>query len=107
MIVVTWMFNRGGPEALGAIIPMGIVGLIHLIGIPVAMLNAVRSGHTRTGLYVFGYFVAFVVISLQFGPAEILQFHVYVLAITGLVFIVHYTKILLKRFKTRQDRRGT
>ena len=104
VVLVAWIFDRGGPEALGAIIPMGIVGLVHLVGVPVAMLNAVRSGDARTLLYVFGYFIAFVVASLQFGPQEILVFHIYVLAITGLVFIVHYTKVWLHRHRTRDDR---
>lgn len=101
--VVSVIFKKGGPEALGAIIPMSIVGFIHLVGAPVALLNAVKSGQRKTLLYVSAYFIAFIVTSFLFAPPDIVVFHLYLAAFIGLTFMVHFTKIFLKKRRSGGD----
>ena len=103
MVIVSWIFKRGGPEALGAIIPMLIIGLIHLIGAPVALLNAVKSGQRKTLLSVLVYLLVFFVISFQFAPQEIMVYHIYLAAIVGLTFLVYFTKVFLKKRRSRNE----
>ena len=101
--IVSMMFAKGGPEALGAIIPMSIVGLIHLIGIPVALLNAVKGGQRKAILYVLAYFVAFVIVSFQFAHPEIVGFHFFILVVTAITLGVHFIKAFLEKRQSRGD----
>ena len=99
-VIVSMIFKRGGAEALGAIIPMSIVRLIHLVGAPAALLNAVKSGQRKAVLYVSAYLLAFVAISFLFAPPEIMVFHVYLAAVIGLTFLVYFTKVFLKKMRS-------
>jgi hypothetical protein len=51
-----FVVSEGGPEALGAIVPMIAVGAIHIFLGPMAVLYAFKSRQFKNKKYVYLYF---------------------------------------------------
>ena len=63
------ILGGGGPEALGAIIPMSVVGIVHLVGGPVAIYHAYRVRRYNRNIRVYLYFLFYLVFTfLLIGP---------------------------------------
>ena len=76
------IIKGGGPEALGAIIPMIVVGAIHLFGAPIAILNAYKTQNHKKNIHIYSYFLFFIILSFLFvGPEAIIYYLLYALFI--------------------------
>ncbi len=74
------ILGGGGPEALGAIIPMAAVGIIHLVGGPVAILTAYRIHQYKKNFHVYLYFLFYLVFSfLLVGPEAVFYYLLFIL----------------------------
>ena len=70
-----WIILRqGGPEALGAIIPMMAVGAIHLVGGPIAIFNAYKTYRHKRNLYIYFYFLVYIVLAFVIAGPEIMVY---------------------------------
>lgn len=70
------ILEGGGPEALGAIIPLALVGLINLIGGPMAIYFAYKTYQIKRNLHVYFYFLLFLVFPVVVFGYEVLGYHV-------------------------------
>ena len=74
------ILGGGGAEALGAIIPMSVVGIVHLVGGPVAIFHAYRARRHNRNIRVYLYFLFYLVFSfLLVGPEAILYYVFFIL----------------------------
>ena len=80
--------SEGGPEALGAIIPLFGVGGVHLVTGPLAINIAFRLQGIVNCTYVYLYFGSFLLITFLLFPPEILVYIIIfiVLTISPLLF---------------------
>jgi len=70
-----WLIvSGGGPEALGAIIPLMVVGGVHLFAGPVAIYQAFRIYRHYKCSYVYLYFGLFLFVTVLLFPPEILTY---------------------------------
>jgi hypothetical protein len=69
-----FIVSEGGPEALGAIMPLMAVGGIHLFAGPVAIYQAYRIRRLHNCSYVYVYYVLFLVTTFSLFPQEILTY---------------------------------
>ena len=84
-----WLLQwQGGPEALGAIIPLLIVGGIHLITGPVAIFQAFRLRKRRRCVFVYAYFGLFLIATVLVFPPDILTYVVMFLFLTSVPILI-------------------
>jgi len=82
----------GGPEALGAILPMIVIGIIHLFGGPVASHYAYKSHQFKKSILVYFYFIFFIVFAfIVVGPEAIIY---YLLFIIFMIIPIIYSGIM-------------
>lgn len=78
-----WLISyEGGPEALGAVIPLLLVGGIHLITGPVAIYQAFCIRRLDNCLYVYLYFMSFIVATSLLFPPDIFAYVVIFVVLT-------------------------
>ena len=89
----TWAWfivRQGGPEALGAVIPMFAVGAIHILLGPMAILHAFRSCQFARKKYIYLYFSAYFVVTIVILKREAIIYSVifFLAVITPLLFSI-------------------
>lgn len=72
-----FIIRKGGPEALGAIIPMTAVGAIHIFLGPIAVLNAFKARQFRGRQFVYAYFVFYFLATTVILSGEALAYSVF------------------------------
>ncbi len=78
----TWLIVKdGGPEALGALFPLFIIGGVHLVAGPIAIYQSLRVFQLSSSYYVYIYFGLFLLATIWYLPPDIF---VYVIAFIGL-----------------------
>jgi len=86
-----WLIvSEGGPEALGAIGPMMVVGAIHIFLGPMAVLYVFKSRQFKNKKYIYLYFVFYFIMTTVILRREALIYSVlfFVAVITPLLFSV-------------------
>lgn len=85
-----FIVSGGGPEALGAIVPMMAVGAIHIFLGPMAILSAFKSTQFEGKKYVYLYFLLYFTATTVLLSHEAIVYSVlfFVAVITPLVFSV-------------------
>lgn len=84
-----WLIiSQGGPEALGAIIPLMVVGGVHLFTGPVAIFQAYRMHRLYKCSCVYYYFALFLVGGHLLFPPEVFSYTIIfaLLTITPILF---------------------
>ena len=66
--------SKGGPEALGMIIPILLAGGVHLTTGPVAIFYAYRSYPASKGMWIYAYFFFFNLVVLVISKGEVFLF---------------------------------
>lgn len=79
-----------GMEALGGIIPLALVGLVHLIGGPMAIFFAYKTYRIKRNLHVYFYFLLFLVFPLVVVGYEILAYHVFFIVATTIPILFSF-----------------
>jgi hypothetical protein len=70
-----WVITaHGGPEALGGILPLLLVGAIHLYTGPTAVFQAYRARCFKHCAYMFGYFLAFLCAVVVLFPPDVMTY---------------------------------
>jgi hypothetical protein len=68
--VIAWVIvMQGGPEALGAIIPLMLVGAVHLFIGPLAVFHAFTHSNKHS-LFIYVYFTLFLVAAIWLMDLE-------------------------------------
>ena len=80
--------SKGGPEALGMIIPMILAGGIHLTTGPVAIFYAYRSYTASKGIWIFTYFIFFNLVVLVISQGEALLYSLLFVLFTTIPIII-------------------
>ena len=83
-----FIVSEGGPEALGAIMPLMVVGGIHLIAGPAAIYQAFVIHRLSNCLYVYMYFALFLIATFVLFPAEILGYIIVFVLFTAVPIIL-------------------
>lgn len=74
-----YIIAQGGPEALGAIMPMLFVGAVHLFAAPAAVLRACQSRQPKVLWSVLAYFALYLAIAIAaVGPEAIFYYVAFV-----------------------------
>ena len=98
--VFAWSIVKGGgPEALGAIIPLIAIGGIHLLCAPVAIFHAYKRRQSRKNIYIYSYFLLFVVLTFLVSGPEVI---VYVLILALLIITPILFSAILSFIKTHR-----
>lgn len=85
-----FIVSEGGPEALGAIVPMIAVGAIHMLLGPIAVLYAFKSRRFKNKKYIYVYFVFYFIATIVILSYEAIaySFLFFVAVITPSLFSV-------------------
>jgi hypothetical protein len=102
MICGSWAWSiarEGGPEALGAIIPLLIVGGVHLFTGPAAIYQSYKIHRHHKCLYVYLYFVFFLFVTCYLFPPDIFT---YVIIFALLTIVPILFSMFIALFKTHE-----
>ena len=77
-----FIVSEGGPEALGAIIPLMVVGGVHLFTGPVAIYQAFKIHRLYNCSYVYLYFGLFLFVTSLLFPPEIFTYIIIFILLT-------------------------
>lgn len=78
--VPAWIIvAQGGPEALGAIIPLFLIGAVHLFIGPLAVFHAFTH-YNKYSLIIYAYFILFLVAAIWLMNIEGIVFYVLYIA---------------------------
>ncbi len=72
----------GGPEALGAIIPLAIIAAVHIVTGPIALFHAFRIRRHHRLLFVYAYFALYLVAPFFMLPPDIVAYTAMFLLLT-------------------------
>ena len=90
--LMAWVIvMQGGPEALGAIIPLTFIGGVHLFLGPVAVYRAYTLSNPASP-YIYGYFILHLVLAFWLMNLEGLIY--YLLYITFMLFPIVLVTVL-------------
>ena len=89
--------EKGGPEALGAIIPLMIVGGTHLITGPVAMYQAYKIHNSFKNYYAYIYYIFFIILTISLFPPDIMTYVLIFIVLTILPIAISILRSTFKR----------
>jgi short subunit fatty acids transporter len=77
-----FIVSGGGPEALGAILPLMVVGGVHLLTGPIAIYQAFRIRGSYHCVFVYAYYAIFLFATALLFPRDIFTYIIFFVLVT-------------------------
>jgi hypothetical protein len=91
-----FIVSEGGPEALGAIFPLMVVGGVHLLTGPIAIYQAFRIRESNHCAFVYTYYAIFLFVTASLFPRDIFTYIIFFVLVTMVPILLSLVVTLFK-----------